>query len=144
MRQKDYEILQELLEPHNHIKKDKKMRISVDFLWALTKWLIVIAVAYFVFTWFDHPKEDFVPGNTSLYEFNYNNVNPNYQMNVILRSGKPIQIDSIIAKSNGQVEYYNRNGTWCLMLMMEDGSTRLLPADSVLYVYFVKKGDKPG
>lgn len=114
------------------------MRITPSGIWAFTKWLMVIAVAYFSYNYFQNVQPIYT-GKTSLDKFDISQVDPGYEMNIIVRSGNPIQIDSILTESNGQPEYHYMEDGWYLKTV-SDGKVFYIKSSEIIEIYYVKKG----
>lgn len=118
------------------------MRINAGSIWTLTKWLMVVAVAYFGWQIFRIEKT-FEPGSSSIVGFNYNYTNPDHAMNIIRKSTPiPIQVDSILVDEDGEPEYFaGSNGRLAIKAIMQDGSTREILVHDIHRIYYVKKGE---
>ena len=112
------------------------MRITPGFIWAATKWLMVIAIAYFA--WQLVKEKPFMPESSSVVSFNYNEVNPDYKMNLLLSGRIPIGVDSIIAEDNGDIKMFFAADRTPMIKVIIDGEAHEYNAAEVTMIFYVK------
>lgn len=120
------------------------MRINAGSIWTLTKWLMVVAVAYFGYQ-IIRVEKVFTPGSCSVQSFNYSHVNPDYAMNIIRKTSPiPIQVDSILADEYGEPEYFaGSDGRLVIKAITTERKETEIRVADIHKILFVKKGETP-